>query len=255
MRLLFALITCCTLLFTCGDDAATTTTGNAELDGAIANAEKESGYVSSGTSCLGKEGQSLCNFLDAALIEKYLPTGAESKGYKDTERSMLSGCSIAMEHPTKTTNIKAGTISMNVPAEYRISLYGINSYDSPGKATTRFRGEFKTLTPEQIASTREKMEAGIQAKIDAGELTQEQGEMAKGFGKAVGKSVWEPVQGVGDLAVWGNALPEKESPTSGTLAVLHGDTKFSLDVDLLESKAESREAAIALAKSIIARCD
>lgn len=259
MRILIALLTSCFLFTACGGDAATTSsasvTGNADLDGAIAQAEKELGYTSSGTSCLGKEGKSLCDFIDPALIEKYLPAGGEPKGYKDTERSMLSGCAISIEHPTKKVDIKIGTMNMTAPAEYRISLHGINSYENAEKAARRFQGEFKTFTPEEIAETRKRMEEGIQAKVDAGELTEEQGKMSKGFGKMVGKSVWEPVQGVGDLAVWGNVLPEKESPTSGTLAVLHGDTKFSLEVDILESKAASREAAIALAKSIIAQCD
>jgi len=258
MRILIALFTSCFLFTACGGDAAsssTSVTGNAELDGAIAQAEKELGYTSSGTSCLSKEGKSLCNFIDPALIKKYLPEGGELKGYKDTERSMLSGCQISIEHPTKTMDIKAGTINMTVPAEYRISLYGINSYESAEKAVRRFRGEFKTFTPEEIAETRKRMEEGIQAKIDAGELTEEQGEMSKGFGKMVGKSVWEPVKGVGDLAVWGNVMPEKESPTQGTLGVLHGDTKFSLEVDLLESKEASRAAAIELAKAIIAACN
>lgn len=259
MRILIALITCCYLFTACGGDAATSpsssVTGNAEIDGAIAEAEEQLGYTSSGTSCLGKEGASLCDFIDPALIKKYLPAGGELKGYKDTERSMLSGCAISVEHPTKKVELKVGTLNMTTPAEYRISLHGISSYESAEKAVNRFRGEFKTFTAEEIAETRKRMDEGIQAKIDAGEITAEQGEMSKGFGKMVGKSVWKPVQGVGDLAVWGNALPDKEPPTMGTLAVLHGDTKFSLDVDLLDSKEASREAAIALAKAIIAQCD
>lgn len=257
MRFTIALFTCLSLFTACGGDTtnSSSSTVTASLDGAVAEAEKQLGYVSSGTSCLSEEGRSLCDFIDPALVKKYFPEGAETEGFQDTKRGMLSNCEISLAHPTKTVDIKVGTMNMSTPAEYVVRLHGVNAYESAEKAVTRFRGEFRTFTPEEIARTREQMEAGVQAKIDAGELTQEQGEMAKGFGKMVGKSTWEPVEGIGDLAVWGNVLPEKESPTSGTLAVLHGDTKFSLDVDLLESKAASREAAIALAKSIIAQCD
>jgi len=55
--------------------------------------------------------------------------------------------------------------------------------------------------------------------------------------------------------VWGNFQPDKEPETSGTMAVLDGDTRFMLEVNTLESKAASKAAATELARPIIAKCD
>lgn len=253
LRYAIILLTCLSLFTACGSD--TTPTENNTLAETIAAAEEQLGYNSTGTSCLAEKGKSLCDFLDPGLIEQYLPAGAELSGYEDTERGMLSSCGASVEHPTKTMKIGGEKFSMEVPAEYTISLNSINSYDDASKARERFAREYKTLTPEESKRMREQMEAALQDKVEAGELTQEQADLSKGFGKAIGKSVWVAVDGIGDLAVWGNALPDKESPTSGTLAVLVGDTQFSLNVDLLDSKDASKQAAIELAKAVLASCE
>ncbi len=253
LRYVLTLFTCLSLFTACGNDA--TSAEDDTLTKTIAEAEEQLGYTAVGTSCLAEEGKSLCDFLDPDLIEKYLPVGAEISGYEDTERGMLSSCGASIAHPTKTMKIGGEKFSMEVPAEYTISLNSINSYDDASKAKARFVREYKTLTPEESKRMREQMEAALQDKVESGELTQEQADLSKGFGKAIGKSVWVAVDGIGDLAVWGNALPDKESPTSGTLAVLVGDTQFSLNVDLLESKEASKQAAIELAEAVLARCE
>lgn len=240
-------------LTACGDATSTSGQAGTAVAGEL-TANTETGYTSSGASCLGEEGRSLCDFFDKDLLATYIPD-AELSGYKDTERKMVSGCGCSTDHPTKTYELKVANSTMRLPSSYIISISGVNSYDNAEKARSRFEGEFKSLTPEEIARTREELEVGIQGRVDRGEMTQEAGDLAKSFGGVVGKSTWKKVTGIGDLAVWGNALPDREPPTMGTLAVLDGDTKFLLNVDLLESKEASKAAAIEMAKAIIASCD
>ena len=220
----------------------------------MAGADNVTGSVSSGSSCLGVAGKSLCDFFDADLIASYLPE-VEPNGYRDTKRSILSGCGYSKDHSTKTVAIKVGTINMNAPATYVISLNSVRSSKSAAAARSLFNSTYKTMTPAEAEATRERVDAGVQRQLDAGELTAEQAKLAKGFGSMAGKARWEKVSGVGDAAVWGSSDPEREPAQSGVLAVLHGDTQFHLNVDLLESRDHSRAAAVAIAKSIIARCD
>ncbi|TXF91479.1 hypothetical protein FUA23_01935 [Neolewinella aurantiaca] len=257
MRTCIVFLSLSFLLSACGSEASAdlSVTGNASIDKALAEAETQLGTTSSGSFCLGQEGTSVCDFLDKGLIAGYLPEGAEEKGYKETDRSMLSSCGYSIEHPTKTISLKVAKSVMKVPATYLISLAGISSYDTAEKARSRFLNTYKTFTPEEAADLRKKMEEGIDAKVAKGEITAEQGEMSKGFGGIVGKARWEPVSGVGDLAVWGNSLPDKEPETKGSLAVLRGDTYFTIDVDLLESRAHSKEAALEIARAVLAKCD
>ena len=258
MRTCIALLTFCLLLTACGGDTGATageSTGSAPLDKAIADAETALGTTSSGNFCLGQEGKSVCDFLDDDLIMSYLPAGAEKNGYQDTKRGMLSSCGYSVEHPTKTVPLKVGSMNMNVPATYTVALSGINSYDSAKKARSRFQAGYRTMTAEEAAQTRKQLEEGIDAKLAKGEITAEQAKMAKSFGGAVGKANYVAVSGLGDMAVWGNALPDKEPETMGSLIVLSGDTYFSLEVDLLESRAHSKEAAIKIARAALAVCD
>lgn len=244
------------LFSTCGggDDG---TAGDVQMpttiSEAVTQAENSLGYAADAMSCLAKEGKSVCDFLDESLIAKYLPEGYEQSSYKPEARGLLGGsCGYQMEHPSKKITVGGGSFSMKVPASYTISLSGIAEYQKDPRQ--RFRGEYRTMTEAEIAETQARMKAGLKAKLDKGEITQEQYEMASGFGGAVGKSRWEKIEGLGDAAVWGNVLPEREPESSGTLAVLVGNTKFTLDVDLIDSKEKSKAAAIAIARSVIAVC-
>lgn len=252
MRTLLLTFLSALLLTACGGDTASA--DGTDLPSTIAEAEEALGYNNSGPSCLSEEGTSLCDFLTEDMVAKYLPEGFEQSAYKAEERGMLSGCGYSFDHPTKTVELKVGTMTMNLPATYTITLNGVRTAE-PGKGRDRFAGEYRVMSEQEIAATRESMRAGLRAKLDAGEITQEQFEMSSSFGNAIGKSKWEPVEGLGDAAVWGNALPEKEPESMGTLAVLTGDTQFSLAVDLVGTKAESRAAAVELARGILGKCE
>ncbi|MEM6770249.1 MAG: hypothetical protein AAF597_06695 [Bacteroidota bacterium] len=252
IRFTIALLAFAALFTACGGD-----TGGAAntLEATVAKAEKDMGYTNSGPFCLSEAGKSLCDYLEPGLLEKYLPAGAEFGGYKPEGRGMLSSCSVTIAHPSKTMTIGGGAMKMEVPAEYTVTLGSVSTYDEDITPKERFEREYRIISPEEADRLRQQLADAMQQKVKDGEMTQEQADMSSGFGKAIGKSIWEPVSGVGDLAVWGNALPDTDPPTSGTMVVLVGSTQFQLTVDLLESKDNSKAAAMELAKAVIAACE
>lgn len=203
-------------------------------------------------SCLHDFTGDLCDLLDPAVAAPFFPGTPERKGYKSGERGMLSSCGLSYESPTETQTLEVGTTTMTVPVSYTVS---INSFE-PSEAKdplARFRSSYKTLTAEEAADVRRKMDEGLKAKRDAGEIDQETYENAKGFSGVVGKATYEDVPGVGTAAAWGGVVM-KQAPNAANLYVLDGDYTFSVAADM-GSPEQSKAAAIAVAKSILARCD
>lgn len=231
------------VLLACGDSPAGT-------EGAVLEASAPA--QKNNRSCLHDFTGDLCDLLDPAVVEPFFPGTPEKKGYKSTERGTLSSCGFTYESPTETQTLEVGTMKMTVPVSYGLS---INSF-SASKAEdplARFRSSYKTLTAEESADVREKMNEGLKAKLDAGEIDQETYENAKGFGGVVGKAIYEDVPGLGTAAAWGG-VPMKQTPHASNLYVLDGDYTFSVAADM-GSLEKSKAAAIVVAKSILARCE
>ncbi|PHI19089.1 hypothetical protein CEQ90_14325 [Lewinellaceae bacterium SD302] len=251
MRIL-ALLFLLTGLLACGGESAASKTGN-YLNETMTEAEAALGYSASSFGCLTEEGPSLCTFLDETLIRKYLGDDYEEMPYKATERGMLSTCSYQREDQDRMVTVKAGTMSMEVPATLTISLNGVR--EMKGDALSRFKNEYRTLTEKETERVQTEMKAALAEKVKRGEITEEQAEMAGSFGGAIGKARYAPVDGLGDHAVWGNALPDREPESSGSLYVLSGNTTFAVNVDLTTTKEEARAAAIEIARSVMGKCD
>lgn len=66
---------------------------------------------------------------------------------------------------------------------------------------------------------------------------------------AAGSMRFEPIDGIGDMASWGGP------GGGGTLYVLDGDTKFEIASSVSADESENREAAIRLARAVMAACD
>jgi len=243
MHKLLSLFTLSLIFFACGGEPATT-------DGTTMEASTST--PKNHRSCLHDFTGDLCDLLDPAVVEPFFPGAPEKKSYKSTERSSLSSCGLSYESPTETQVLEAGTLKMTVPVSYTVTINSFRASKAKDPLA-RFRSTYKTLTAEEAADVRKKMDEGLQAKLDAGEIDQETFENAKGFGGLVGKATYEEVPGLGTAAAWGGVVM-KQAPHAADLYVLDGDYTFTVAADM-GSREKSKSAAIAVAKSILARCD
>ena len=203
-----------------------------------------------GGDCFGPGGVSVCDFLPMDIINRYIP-GGEANGYDDTERKMLTSCSVSMEDPKKTRKMTVGTFSMNVPVTYSVGLAGIQTYDD-GPAS--FASQYRTMTESERAEVRARMDKEIAARKASGSLTEEQADLAGGFAKLGASAEYFPLENVGDKAVYGGVRMKQMTETVETIYVLTGNTVFALEVDLAESREHSRQAAAEIARGIVAQC-
>ncbi|MDX1604605.1 MAG: hypothetical protein R3202_00350, partial [Candidatus Competibacterales bacterium] len=110
-----------------------------------------------------------------------------------------------------------------------------------------FRTAYRTPTEEEKAEIEKQLAEQIEKEDAAEDLTDEQKNMGKGIvGGAVGNMKYEAVDGLGRAAAWGKSH----------LVVLHHDTKFQVDViDAYEESEKNRQAAIEIAKAVLANCE
>ena len=233
------------LFFACGGDSAPVAEGTTLAASAEAPAKNQ-------RSCLNDFDGDLCDLLDYAAVAEFFPGKAEKGGYRSTERGMLSSCQFSYESPTETRKLDVGAMKMDVPVNYSLAL-GSFKASKAKDPLAHFRSSYKTLTAEEAASFKAEMDKGLKAKLDAGEINQETYEAAKGFGGLAGKAVYEDIPGVGTAAAWGG-VPMKQAPSAADLYVLHGNFTFSISADM-GTMENSKAAAIALAKAVLARCE
>lgn len=141
---------------------------------------------------------------------------------------------------------------MTVPVSYSVRALYFKPQTGKDPLAT-FRRTYKTLTAEELAELRANMEKGLKAKLDAGEIDQETYDLAQEFGGVAGKAVYEDVPGIGTAAAWGG-IPVPATPAAAELQVLDGDFSFYVSADM-GTREKSKATAIAVAKSILARCD
>lgn len=244
MYRLLSLSCCCFFLFACGDTSVT-------ADGTTAAVTTSA--PANHRSCLNDFTGDLCDLLQLEDVADLFPGTPERKAYKSTERKSTSSCGLSFESPTETRVMDLGTMKMTVPVDYSVAILSFKASKSDDPLA-RFRSTYKTLTPEEIAATRKKMEEGLKAKFDAGEIDQETYDAARKFDSVIGKATYENVPGIGTAAVWGG-YPTKGTPAAGDLYVLDGDYTFSVNATMGENRADSKAAAIAVAKAVLARCE
>lgn len=246
MYRLLSLSCCCFFLFACGD-------ASVAVDG-ITDTAATSSVLANHRSCLNDFTGDLCDLLQLEDVAPFFPGTPEKKGYKSTERGMLSSCGFSYESPTETQVVDAGNgRTMTMPAEYSVAIFSFKASKSDDPLA-RFRSTYKTMSPEEIAATRKSMEDGLKAKLDAGEIDQETYDAARKFDSVIGKATYENVPGIGTAAVWGG-LPTKGTPGAGDLYVLDGDYTFSVSATMGETRADSKPVAVAVAKAVLARCE
>ncbi|MEN8149686.1 MAG: hypothetical protein ABFS86_07670 [Planctomycetota bacterium] len=182
----------------------------------------------------------------------------------DDVRAVIPGLPADAEHYTGTKTLKVCQYSwpserkasrevMGRKIEYAVDnvvclkwIRKVKSKDPLG----RFRNSYKTMTPEEKAQAKEAFERAMAAKVESGEVSRD--------GKKIGTSTtgsmvdslrFDAVDGVGTAAAWGG------TKDSIGLKVLDVDWEFEVVANVSDDETKNREAAIALAKRILANAE
>lgn len=148
-----------------------------------------------------------------------------------------------------TRQMKAGSTTINVPVYYSITFgkiapYVIKDYEKEKDPINNFKNRYRTLTKEELAKAKEAINKQINKEE---ELTASQKEMASGLGGGIASRIkFEPVEGVGDAAVW-------DFMDKG-MKVLVGSTVFFVSAKVSEDVATNQAITKALAKDLIQQC-
>lgn len=236
------------LLNACGESSSATvaSTDTPSADVAAASSDYD-------LSCMLEEGRSICDFLDPEVVFQFLPREAEQTKYRDLKRGSMASCGYA--YPTGK-NYTVRVVGQNITAghDMSIGIFGVKQSRS-SDPLAGFKATYRSMGEEEVAAKKKQMQDDIQKKIDAGELDKTAGELAGGFTNQIRTTKYEPVEGLGTAATWDISEDERKVPTIGTLYVLAGDVIFGITADMTTSKEDSKQAAIAVARAVLASCD
>lgn len=225
-------------------------------DPAIASDSADSGTASpaSGKTYDQALHRDTCAVIDEELVREAVPVAAGV----EIERQEIAGiCAFTWE---------GGTANVSQ----------LNVLDSAEKAARRFDRAYRTLTPEEQEQVAAGMKATVEQRRQAGEMTDEQAEAAKGMSGGVaglaGKTVYEEVPGLADQARYdGTVLTREVGPmgevttAASTVYFRSGNLIAAATVDLFqpddmevqlagpseEQRRENREATLRLARAIL----
>jgi hypothetical protein len=110
-----------------------------------------------------------------------------------------------------------------------------------------FRNAYRAMTEEEKERAKAAFEKAMAEKVESGEVTRDGSKLGTGMaGSMVDSLRFETVEGVGTAAAWGG------TKDSIGLKVLDGNWEFEIVANISADEGQNREAAIALAKRILA---
>lgn len=229
-------------IVSCGDSSKTTS-----------QTMQPSDSIESDGACIAEKIQSPQTILTQSMVESLVSPGQQELDKSVSENNKRSEWN-SVEYRWDTGR-KFTTQGMTLSATNIIALSDIEivKADDP---IADFKTTYKVPTAEEREALTLKMTEQLKAKLDAGEITQEQFEISKGFTGVFSRLNYQPIdEKVGDIAVW-DATKTKLTPASqGTLIVQFGKVRFQINVDVGgEDDSASQSMAIKIAQKIIQSC-
>jgi hypothetical protein len=221
-------------LSACGGESAGTAGEGSEASGATAAAE-----TSGAGSCVADYADSPCSLLTAELARREFPQAPA-----DLEPEVAgSVCELSWESE-RTRQMDVGSRTMEVPDDDQLSLGWIETYQE--RPAEQFRRAYLP-TQEEMERGAEMMQEEFEERAEERGLSESQEEAGQELGEAVASgNRFEPVDAVGDQASWNARFNE--------LNVLQGNAKFRVAARVSASEEENRQAAVDLAKAVMAAC-
>ncbi len=202
---------------------------------------------SGGSSCLGEYTDKICELLTEEMVRAQFPEMPEE--FKTSTRTTgFNMCNYNWMGSRKGSREVGGmVIEYELKDVVSIQFLKVLKQEDP---LAFFHNSYRTLTPEEKEKQAESFREQMDKQAKKAELSEEGQEMGEALGTGILNSQkYESVDGVGTAAAWGGMAGQK------SLQVLHHDTKFELLVDVYEEEARNLEAAVALARKILAFCD
>lgn len=218
-----------------------------ENDGASA-----SGGGAAGKSCLRAYDSKPGDILKRDRLDAVFGTaGLEATSEVSTSRSTKG---VSWSWPSdRVRKITVGTNTIEVPQDNQASVSNFKilaeAEYGPKDGKSYVEANYRSISKEEMAATQARMKEQLQKRVDSGEMTQEQANLAGGLGGGImgDERIVESIDGVGDAARW--------TASDRTLAVGHRDVFFALYVDVSPDASVNRDKAIALAKEILKECE
>lgn len=159
---------------------------------------------------------------------------------------LINTASYSWGEEERTKSVTVGEHTMELPYGFHVSLRHLEQLDQDDPVAY-FQQTYRSFTEEEQKALQARMEAELQKRIDAGEITADQAQLADGFSSMFTQNAsYDPVPDVGTAAAW-NAQTQE-------LAVLTGDVVFHILADASTDAARNRAIAIQLAQLVIAHC-
>ncbi|MDX1583111.1 MAG: hypothetical protein R3338_05865 [Thermoanaerobaculia bacterium] len=241
------------VLASCGgsEEAAIERPGGEAPEVAEGNSAKES------SSCLQayKEERPTCDLVSLETMQSIFPDANEievrgADSAPEPVRKMFKGrCTwswdtdrtVTIEHELPTGDVLSGEQQVSA----QVIVGGISKM-----SLKTFRTAYRTPTEEEKAEIEERFAQQVEKEEAAEDLTDEQKDLGEEIvGNATSEMKYEAVDGLGRAAAWGKV-------GSSQLVVLHRDTKFQVDViDAYEEGEKNKQAAIEIARAVLANCE
>lgn len=159
---------------------------------------------------------------------------------------LINTASYSWGEEERTKSVTVGEHTMELPYGFHVSLRHLEQLDQDDPVAY-FRQTYRSFTEEEQKALQARMEAELQKRVESGEITTDQAQLADGFSSMfTGKTSYEAVPNIGTAAAW-NAQTQE-------LVVLLGDVVFHLLADASDDPTHNQQLAIRLAQSVMASC-
>lgn len=205
-----------------------------------------------GVSCLAKFESDIAAILPLEVLAEVVDFGGETPEAEVMNFRSNKGVSWSWKGG-RTRSVQVMGQTMDLPVDDQLAVTYFKVLDKaeygPKDGKTYVEQNYRSISKEEMARIQEGMKAQLQAKVEKGELTQEQADLAGGMGGGfMGKErIVEAVEGVGDAARW--------TAVDRTLAVGHRNVSFLVYADLSADEGVNRDTAVALARRLLKDCN
>ena len=206
------------------------------------------GTASAAANCIADAAEAPCQLLDEATLRAALPGLPDTVNQEQATLGRQLECRYSWSGG-RQQSVQIGAMSMEVETDDQVTLSNIRPLEVDDPVQT-FRFSHRTPDAEQQAQmnamARERADEALKDK----QLSDGAAEAVRSAaGSMASKIQWESIEGLGDAAAWGGLGRFK------LLEVLVGNTTFSIDAQVANAETDRRDAAVAVARAIVARCD
>lgn len=206
------------------------------------------GPVSAAANCIADAVDAPCQLLDEATLRAALSGLPDTVNQEQASLGRQLECRYSWSGG-RQQSIQIGAMTMDVDTDDQVTLSNIRPQEVDDPVQT-FRFSHRTPDAEQQARMNAIARERADEELKDKQLSDGAAEAVRSAAGSIASRIeWEAIEGLGDAAAWGGVGRFK------LLDVLVGNTTFSIDAQVANAETDRRDAAVAVARAIVARCD